>query len=155
MKGVPGKKEDFSKRLIISLIILFFVLIVDQITKYAARLFNPDFELGFLSLVFVQNTGSAFGMFAGQNSILALIAIIFVCVFLFFYKTIIAEREYFAYFLIVAGAISNLIDRVFLGYVTDMISVGSFPVFNIADSSITIGAALLVYLLVKDEIKKD
>jgi signal peptidase II len=49
------------------------------------------------------------------------------------------------------GAVGNLIDRVTQGYVTDFISVGSFPVFNVADASISIGAVLLVIsVLLKD-----
>ena len=52
--------------------------------------------------------------------------------------------------LIFSGAIGNLIDRIFLGYVVDFIDIGLWPAFNVADSAITIGAIGIIYYLIKD-----
>ena len=56
--------------------------------------------------------------------------------------------------LMLGGAIGNLIDRFTQGYVTDFISVGSFPVFNVADSCVTVGVGLLVLATILEENKQ-
>jgi signal peptidase II len=53
--------------------------------------------------------------------------------------------------LILGGAFGNLIDRVRLGYVVDFIQIGWFPIFNVADSAITVGAALLMLQFLRDD----
>ena len=142
-----------NKKKAISLILVLGI-IIDQIAKYLVRFYNPNIDFGFFSIVLAKNTGSAFSLFRGKTFILIIISVIFISLFLFYYKKIILEEDYYAYFLILAGAIGNLIDRLFLGFVTDMISVGSFPVFNIADSMITIGAIIIIYNVILEEIIK-
>ncbi|PLW80373.1 signal peptidase II [Candidatus Woesearchaeota archaeon] len=132
------------------LLIIFGTLIFDQLTKYFTRSYNPHIG-GFISLTFEKNTGSAFSFLSGQNLLLVFVSLIFIGVFLFLIDKIFLEKDYYAYFFILAGAIGNLIDRIFLGYVTDMINVGTFPVFNIADSAITIGAVIIIFNALKEE----
>ena len=55
--------------------------------------------------------------------------------------------------LIVSGGIGNLIDRTVIGFVTDMISIGRFPVFNVADICVTVGCGLLILWVILGEIK--
>ncbi|MBR9676215.1 signal peptidase II [Candidatus Woesearchaeota archaeon] len=135
----------------ISLLIILSVFFFDQLTKLIVRITNPKIDLYFFKLVFVKNTGSAFGLLQGQNTFLIFLSLMFVGGLLFFFDKVLLEKDYYAYALIFVGAVSNLFDRVFLGFVTDMISFGWFPVFNVADSSISVGAAIILFFLVKDE----
>ena len=143
--------------------IILFVLIVvsDQITKYLTELYIPfrssvPVWKNVLELANVHNTGAAWGMFAGGRWVFIILTLA-VCGFILYFLT--KERKRLSVLarislvLIVSGAVGNLIDRALLGYVRDMISVVliNFPVFNVADSSVTIGAALLII----DTIKND
>jgi len=93
------------------------------------------------------NTGAAFGMFQEGSAVFAVLAFVVIGVILYYYPKIQSEGWLFrlALSLQLAGAVGNLIDRLTQdGKVTDFISVGTFPVFNVADSSITVGTALLI-----------
>lgn len=135
---------------------MFFLLVagavlLDQTTKYlAGTLINqaePIKILSFLQLVNVKNVGAAFGLFKalGNNVFIALsvTAIVFITIML--YKD---RDSRFSLSLILSGALGNLIDRVFFGYVRDFIdfSVGNshWPAFNVADSCLTVGLILLI-----------
>lgn len=92
------------------------------------------------------NTGAAFGMFQNGNLVFSIIAVI-VSILILYYFPQVPKAEWtirIAMSLQLGGAIGNLIDRVRQGYVTDFISLGAFPVFNIADSSISVGVAVLL-----------
>lgn len=108
-----------------------------------------------LSLLYVENRGAAFGILQDRRTFFILITTV-VIVFLFVYilkhyKTHSTVTN-IAMLSILAGAIGNLIDRIRLGYVVDFIALKfgglmNFPVFNIADMCVVIGAALLMYKL--------
>jgi signal peptidase II len=91
------------------------------------------------------NTGAAFGMFKDASTILTVLAFIVIGAILFYYPQV--NREDWSLRLALSmqlgGALGNLVDRLTIGHVTDFISVGNFPVFNIADASISVGAAVL------------
>ena len=92
----------------------------------------------------VQNPGVAFGLQLPEpfQNVIVLGAMIFICVLaLASRKTHLSQT---GYGLIVGGGLANIIDRTGDGFVTDFFQVGSFPVFNVADSCITIGAVLLL-----------
>ncbi|MBI2663691.1 signal peptidase II [Candidatus Woesearchaeota archaeon] len=133
-----------------SWIIIIIIVIIDQLTKFYSKLF--DFSFGFFRLNYVENTGAAFGILKGYNLLLILISIV-VLVIISYYLFVI-KNNYAVYGLgfILSGTIGNLIDRIFFGYVRDFIDFGFWPAFNIADSFITIGGIILLYLLIKDEI---
>ena len=151
-----------KRRFIIFFITAAIVIAADQLTKAWIRA-NLDlgevyFQLGiFRILRSTPNTGSAFGLFQGHMSVLSIVAIIFIVLllaYIFYFCRRFPELNHFpvwlAISLIFSGAAGNLIDR--LGSagtgVTDFISVGWFPVFNVADSAITVGGVLLaVWLL--------
>jgi len=131
---------------------VLFVLLLDQLTKFLAiKFLYPDRMikiLPFLNLVYVENKGSAFGMFKFLGSeffiilsIIAVIVLIFMC-----FKD---YQNWFIYSLIISGAIGNATDRLIYGYVIDFIDlhVGSFhwPAFNVADTAISIGIVLFLY----------
>ncbi|MEL7608969.1 MAG: signal peptidase II [Bacillota bacterium] len=136
-------------------IIIFLLLLVDQASKIAAeRLLTqlpgntfPVWE-GVFHFTFAKNRGASFGILQGQHWLLIPITLIAICAIVFvlirFHKRLHPLLR-FSLALIVAGAIGNLIDRAFLGYVRDMLDFRliNFAVFNAADSAVSVGAVLL------------
>jgi signal peptidase II len=129
------------------------VILLDQITKYIIRInlpfgssWTPVEALPFFRFVHWLNTGAAFGMFQGGGLIFGILAVIVSLIIVLYYPKI--PREYvwmrIAIAMQMGGALGNLIDRLRFGPVTDFIAVGAFPVFNIADASITVGVGILL-----------
>ena len=141
------------------LIIITCVIFLDQLTKYLALKFlelNTPVSLikNFLYLTLVHNRGAAFGLFKNQLLIFVLISI-FAIVLIFFClkakKNSLLSR--LALSMILGGAIGNLIDRLRFGYVIDFLDFRVWPVFNLADSAITIAALFLTWeLLLKKNV---
>ncbi|MDP3764915.1 MAG: signal peptidase II [Nanoarchaeota archaeon] len=132
------------------------IVVLDQLTKF---LIKQNFQLNhsipimndILHLTYITNTGSAFGLFKGFNLIFILFSII-VVVAIFCYLTKIKENEKMLQFtigLLLGGAIGNLIDRLFYGAVIDFVDFRIWPVFNVADSAVTISIIFLIILLWK------
>lgn len=132
------------------------IIALDQWTKWLVRE-NIDFGSQWLPawlmwlspyarIVHWYNSGAAFGMFQNGNLIFTTLAILVVIAIIYYFPQVEAEDWTLkvAMGLQLAGASGNLIDRLMRGKVTDFISVGSFPVFNVADSSITIGVIVLL-----------
>jgi len=139
--------------------VLFFltallVVAADQLTKLWIRS-SLDFgetlvELGFFRIIRIHNTGAAFGLFQDHSFILTIVAIIGIVVVLFFALYVLRRYPYLdsrlarpALGLILGGTIGNLIDRLRFGYITDFIDFRVWPLFNIADSALTVGVILL------------
>ncbi|MBQ8752849.1 MAG: signal peptidase II [Clostridia bacterium] len=131
---------------------------LDQWTKYLAILHlkgqeNVILWPGVFELEYRENTGAAFSIMEGQSWFLigfTSLALILVAVFLFRAKLAQSNWVRIAGVLILAGGIGNLIDRIFRGFVVDFLyfSLIDFPVFNVADCCVVIGAiALMVYTL--------
>jgi signal peptidase II len=145
------------------------IIALDQWTKWLVReniefgaQWLPDW-LAWLSpyarIVHWYNSGAAFGMFQNGNLIFTTLAILVVIAIIYYYPQVEAEDWTLkvAMGLQLAGASGNLIDRLMRGKVTDFVSVGTFPVFNVADSSITIGVIVLllgVWIKERQEKKK-
>lgn len=140
------------------------IIIVDQITKSIVRanlavgeMWAPwDWLMPYARFVHVQNEGVAFGMLQGAGGIFAILALIVAGVIIYAFPRIAREDRVLrlALAMQLAGALGNVIDRIiFQGKVTDFISVGNFAVFNVADSSITIGVIILMIDVVIQEIK--
>ena len=108
--------------------------------------------LKLFEFVFVKNTGAAYGIFGDSTVMLSVVSILFIIGFVLF--DIFNHKNDWLYIfgigLILSGAIGNLVDRLFLGYVRDFISIKLFSfVFNLADLFITAGViCFLVYLLI-------
>ncbi len=140
------------------------VVLLDQATKAWVRAalpfggsYTPIEALPFLRIVHWENTGAAFGMFQGGGLVFAILAVIVAAIIIGYFPQIPGEYVFMriALAMQMGGALGNLIDRVRFGPVTDFIAVGTFPVFNIADASITVGVAiLLVFLWVLERNEK-
>ena len=131
---------------------LCLALGVDQLSKYIIR---TNFELGeswpsegLLRLTHVTNTGSAFGLFPNQTSLLTVASIVAILLLIYFYRTQVSSSRLlrFAIGLQLGGALGNLLDRLISGAVVDFIDFGWWPIFNVADSSIVVGMTLLVVI---------
>jgi signal peptidase II len=130
------------------------IVAVDQWTKYLVRsrlelgeMWAPaDWMLPYLRVVHWNNTGAAFGMFPAAGSVFTVVAVLVAGAILYYFPRVPAGQNWIRAALVMqfGGAIGNLIDRLTIGTVTDFISAGSFPVFNVADSCISMGVALLV-----------
>ena len=159
------------KRKIFSYLNLFGIVVVivglDQWTKWLVREHIPfatqwlpnglEWLMPYARLVYWHNSGAAFGMFQGGATVFTVLAFIVIGAILYYYPQIESEGWMFrlALGLQLSGALGNLISRLtFDGKVTDFISVGTFPVFNIADSAITVGTALLVLAVWLNERKE-
>lgn len=130
------------------------VVVADQLTKLGIRSYPEDltiFQAGFFRIIHTHNTGAAFGIFQGQSFALAILAIVGASLLLV-YALVIRHRfspldnllAWTALGLVLGGIIGNLIDRLRFGGVTDFISIGWWPAFNIADSAAVVGAILFV-----------
>ena len=134
------------------------IVAADQITKYLtvaniALYQDVPFIPGLLGLTYVQNTGAAFSSFEGQQWLFALIFIVFTALILWEYKTKYMGFNKFERWCIAAvygGGLGNMVDRVRMGYVVDMIETlfMDFPVFNVADCFITCGCIAMMVSLV-------
>ena len=149
------------KRFIFPLIATL-VIAVDQFTKYIVRAnMQPGDRIpvigNWVSIYYVQNTGTAFSMFSGNRFVTVFLtsALILFCIIFIVKEARDGRRIIPALFTFVAaGGVSNMIDRLSLGFVTDMISCGGFAVFNVADIGVTCGCVLTMIamiILYKDE----
>lgn len=141
---------------LVPLLILVVTLAADQTSKRMVDL-NMHFgqsvpDEGFFRLTYVTNSGMAFGLFPGQAVLPALASMVGIVVLLAFYRTRAVSDPILktSLGLQLGGAIGNLVDRVRLGYVIDFIDVGSWPVFNLADSAIVVGLTMLLFTLAMD-----
>ena len=134
-------------------IITTSVLFLDQLTKFlATRFLQLNTPVGliknFLYLTLVHNRGAAFGMFRNQLLMFVFISIFAIVVIFYYLKN--KHHSVFSSIslsLILAGAMGNLIDRLRFGFVIDFLDLRVWPVFNLADSAITIAALLLSWEL--------
>ncbi len=134
------------------------IVAADQWTKYLtvaniALYEDIEFIPGFLGLTYVQNTGAAFSSFEGQQWLFALIFVGFTVAILWEYFKSPMPFSKFDRWCIAAvygGGLGNMIDRVRLGYVVDMIETKfiRFPVFNVADCFITCGCIAMMVSLI-------
>ena len=132
------------------------VLFMDQVAKYLVRasLVVPGTSVpvvgDLLRLTFTRNDGAAFGLLPGSTALFIPVHVIVLGCIVGYLVRWRPERPWVivALGLIAGGALGNLVDRVLLGWVTDFIQVPfNFPVFNVADSAIVIGVAMLVWWL--------
>ena len=146
-----------KKTIIIDIFILLIILLIDQLTK--SILINKNISIipNFLELNYTQNTGIAFGV--GNKNILIIIILnilVLGVIIKFIKENELNNKILIPLFMVLAGGISNLVDRVFRGYVVDFISINlfNFPNFNIADISISIGILILIFVIIKKLLTK-
>ena len=150
MRDLNRSQLDIFLAVIITVAIVFF----DRVTK---MFFSDLLAYGeslpvipnALYMTLVHNTGIAFGFFKDQGIVFVIIPIIaiFLLIFNIYYyrqnNDILSRGYIVAFSLILGGAIGNLIDRIVFGYVIDFIDFRIWPVFNVADSAISIGAVII------------
>lgn len=132
------------------------IIALDQWTKWLVRTNIPEGQswlpdsLLWLSpyarIVHWYNRGAAFGIFQEGSMVFTVLAFIVSAAIIYYYPQV-SSTDWplrLAMSMQLGGAIGNLIDRLTIGHVTDFISVGTFPVFNIADSSISVGCVVLL-----------
>ena len=155
---LTGKRAS-RKNYWISLFVVATIIGFDQWTKWLVRknmLLNTSWlpeSWGWLSpyarFTYIQNSGSSFGMF--QNGAVYLTILTFLIIIGAVYYVLTMEvsddLELIAAGLYIGGAIGNLIDRLTMGTVTDFVSIGTFYIFNIADASINISVAMLIFIV--------
>jgi len=131
------------------------VIIIDQMIKLAviAAKQQLPFEIipKLLGVSYAQNTGIAFGLLQGNNLLLSAVNIGVAALIIFYRKKLKEGLETIAAALILGGALSNLIDRIFRSYVVDYIALKGLPTFNLADTALTIGAALIITAYLKEK----
>ncbi len=135
------------------LLICVIVVAIDTIAKLITDGETLDGIPGFISIFSTHNFGGAWSIFSNATLVLTITSIALLVVILFF-NAVYKDKSglyTFAIGLVCGGAVGNIIDRVFLGYVRDFIKLEfmKFPVFNIADCAITIGTILLcIYFVI-------
>ena len=150
----------------ISLIVAIAILIIDQVTK---RIIATTMNIGdsyevipnFLNITSHRNNGAAWGILSGKMGFFYIITIVILIVLVLLY---IKEAKYnlfmqVAISLLFAGALGNFIDRLVNGEVVDFVDTNifgyDFPIFNVADSSLTIGVLFIIIALLKDANSKE
>ena len=119
------------------------VVLLDQIIKHFIQDFQKTIIPGLLAIQPVKNTGVVFGFMQGSNTAMTAVSIAVAAAIVTYRNRLNSKAEKLAGALILGGTIGNLADRAFRGGVLDYISIGSFPTFNLADASLTIGAVLI------------
>ncbi|MFH4935267.1 signal peptidase II [Staphylococcus cohnii] len=144
-----------------SIFITIVILILDQITKFIitkTMQIGDSFEVipNFLSITSHRNNGAAWGILSGKMAFFYIITVIILIILIVFF---IKEAKHnllmqIAISLLFAGALGNFIDRVLNGEVVDFVDTYifsyNFPIFNVADSSLTIGVVLVIIALLRD-----
>jgi signal peptidase II len=132
------------------------IVALDQWTKWLVRTNLPfqstwvppgmEWIAPYARIVNWSNSGAAFGTFQNGNTVFTILAILVILAILYYYPRVEANdwTLRLAMGLQLGGAAGNLIDRLILQRVTDFIAVGSFPVFNVADASISVGVVVLL-----------
>jgi len=126
------------------------LFLIDRLTK---ELISRTFEYAqsipvlkdVLHLTYITNTGIAFGMGQGKNIVFIILSLVIIGILVFFFLKTKNMVELASLSLILAGALGNMFDRVFYGEVIDFIDLRIWPVFNLADSFVTIGGVVLFY----------
>jgi signal peptidase II len=151
-----NKRAQFPAMMLLSGV----VVLIDHFTKFW---FLHHFQLGesrpvtsFFCLTLVQNTGTAFGLFQDSNRALLIVSYLILGVVLYGARGLYERGGAWSYLgvaLIVGGAIGNIVDRHLYGHVIDFLDFHVWPVFNIADSAITVGTVLTAIGLTFHKVK--
>ena len=140
-----------KKWLLLAAVLLF----VDRLSKVWALMYltghGPVKLATYFWLNYVENTGAAFGMFQHGNGLLIVVMLAVIGYIIYSWKDLAryGALAHAACLLILTGALGNLYDRMTLGFVVDFIDWRVWPVFNVADACITVGAVLLGVCLLR------
>lgn len=144
-------------------ILMFLIVIADQVSKHYAVLFlqgKSSFTviIDVFSFQYHENRGAAWGMLENHRWIFMTVSIVAIIAIIAYIIWTRKERQsrllLVSLSMFAGGGIGNMIDRIFLGYVVDFLRFDfiDFPIFNVADSFITIGAGLMILYLILESI---
>lgn len=147
-----------NKKYLIVFSTAFFVALLDQFTKFLIRNnLKPGDSIPIIKNIFhityVTNTGSAFGLFKSLNWFFMLFSVAVIIAIFYYLRRKIDEKEKFlqlAIGLLLGGTIGNMADRIIYGAVTDFLDFRIWPVFNAADSAVSLSVVFLIILLWKE-----
>jgi signal peptidase II len=122
-------------------------IIVDWLGRSATD-HRWEFAGRWAAVQYVENTGAAFGVLAGQPVLISALAIVVTFVFLIIMRDEAGRNISLlaAVGLVLGGSLGNLIDRLRMGYVVDYVAIGIWPKFNVADSAIVFGLVLMAWM---------
>jgi len=141
-------------------IIVIVGIVIDILTKLSIvnnyDLYeSTEIISNFFRITYIQNDGAAWSILEGQMFFFYIITIVAIVFIGYLYKSFDDSFQKFSIALIFAGTIGNFIDRIRLGYVVDFLDFTifgyDFPVFNVADSCLVVGCALLIISFIKEE----
>jgi len=144
------KSNFYLTILIAGLVFLVEFFLKNYLRNFLLQSFKVFDKILYITVI--PNTGAAFGILKDKTDLLVYLGMFFL---LFFFRLVFKEKNKNLLFLIssgliMGGALSNIYDRIFYGYVLDYIDLRFWPVFNLADSCISIGIVLLLF----DSFKK-
>ncbi len=137
-------------------VLVLGIFLADRLTKlWAIRSLKPRYSLPvlpFFHLTYVENTGAAFGIGFDRNGFFIAFSLFLLAV-LFFLRGWSRRNRWLelGLLLVAGGALGNLYDRIFYGYVVDFLDFRVWPVFNLADSCVTVGACCLAWGMRREE----
>ena len=150
--------------ILISILTVCLIVFIDRLTKmFFSKILAVGETIPVIKNIFhftlVHNTGMAFGLFKDHGIVFIIIPVIAVGLLvynIYYYRENenLSHSYIFAFSLILGGAIGNLVDRIFIGHVIDFIDFRIWPVFNIADSAITIGAVIILIKCIPLSVKE-
>lgn len=158
--------KSLRNKFIVMAVLVVVILVLDLVTKYIV---DGMFEVGtgvsaipgLFNIISVHNDGAAWGIFEGSQVMLIIMSLIFLGIFIWYF---VVEKKKSWLFIVTfaflfAGCLGNLYDRIVFGYVRDFIQFAfwqSFPIFNFADTFLTIGIIMfIIYLLIPLFKKKE
>jgi len=151
------------RREVVLIVIALLVIVLDQVSKHYVVLYlrlgvpwNPIESLSrYVSFTYITNKGAAFGIFPTLSTFFTIVPIVVVIMILIYYRHLSNGQWAMnvGLGLQLGGALGNLIDRIRVGHVVDFIDFKVWPIFNVADSSIVIGVAILALSILRDEEK--
>ncbi len=153
--------KQFAARNKAEVILVPLIFLFDFMTKILAVAFlmgGPSVKvLPFFRLTFVENTGAAFGSFQNGNFWLIIATVLILALLIKWREDLLAYGAAARYgiIFIIGGALGNLFDRIVLGFVIDFLDFIVWPVFNAADSFISVGVMLLFFAMTKDYFLKE
>ncbi len=166
MNKSMNKSINTSKKILLWDLLCFVILIVlDRVTKYLSHNYCKDenyilIENGF-EITYIENYGGALGILNNQKFFFIFISALFICLILFFLFVLPTQKTFSALNIwlsfMVAGTVGNMIDRIAYDYVIDFIyfPIIKFPVFNLSDIWVTIGAIATLIILIFKIKEKD
>ena len=137
------------------LLLIFFLIGLDQASKWWIvahfDLYQSVTVWQFFKITYVQNTGVAFSLLDGAGYLSVIFVVILVIAAVICWRKPMVKRYHLPAALLLAGAVGNVIDRLFRGFVVDFINFTYWPVFNVADIFVCCGTALFAILLLTDK----